>query len=269
MNFGYIRDKYKYFFIFFISCLFSFNSYSEIKEKPYIAIIIDDLGYKPKEDMLALSLPGPITYAILPHSPYANKISEIAFKNKKQILLHQPMQALTNNDLLGPGALTLNMTKKEFSKILKHNINSLPNIIGINNHMGSLLTRHPGHMKWLMDIISKYDYIYVDSLTGPNSVAGKIAKQNGVPFISRDIFLDNQKDKNHINKKIFELVNIAKKQGTALAICHPYNNTIEALSNFLKDINKHDVKLVGIKSLIKKRTRKNSLITKNANLVFP
>ena len=78
MNFGYIRDKYKYFFIFFISCLFSFNSYSEIKEKPYIAIIIDDLGYKPKEDMLALSLPGPITYAILPHSPYANKISEIA-----------------------------------------------------------------------------------------------------------------------------------------------------------------------------------------------
>ena len=120
-----------------------------------------------------------------------------------------------------------------------------------------------------MDIISKHDYIYVDSLTGPNSVAGKIAKQNGVPFISRDIFLDNQKDKNHINKKIFELVNIAKKQGTALAICHPYNNTIEALSNFLKDINKHDVKLVGIKSLIKKRTRKNSLITKNANLVFP
>ena len=65
------------------------------------------------------------------------------------------------------------------------------------------------------------------------------------------------------------MVNIAKKQGTALAICHPYNNTIEALSNFLKDINKHDVKLVGIKSLIKKRTRKNSLITKNANLVFP
>ena len=267
MNIHNIPTKYKYLLLIFLSYFSSGYVYSEIVDQSYISIIIDDLGYKPKEDMLALSLPGPIAYAILPHSPHALKISTIASKNKKEILLHQPMQALKNNNHLGPGALTLNMTKQEFSKTLEVNINSLPNIIGINNHMGSLLTRHPGHMKWLMDIISKHKYIYVDSLTSPYSVAGKIAKQNDVPFTSRDIFLDNKKDMDYINNKIFELVRVAKEQGTALAICHSHSNTIKALSNFLKKIDEYDVKIIGIKSLIKKR--QNNSVSMNSTLVFP
>jgi len=163
------------------------------------------------------------------------------------------MQALENNDLLGPGALTLNMTQREFTQTLEININAVQNIIGINNHMGSLLTRHPGHMQWLMNIIKKNEYIYVDSLTSADSVAKKIAEENQIPFLSRDIFLDNKKDLEYITNKFIELVAIAKEEGSALAIGHPHSNTIEILSRFLKDIDKYGVKLIGIKSLIKKR----------------
>ena len=203
--------------------------------------------------MRALSLPGPVAYAILPHAPHTQKMVSIASQNGKEILLHQPMQALENNDLLGPGALTLNMTQREFTKTLEININAVQNIIGINNHMGSLLTRHPGHMQWLMNIIKKNEYIYVDSLTSANSVAKKIAEENQVSFLSRDIFLDNKKDLEYITNKFIELVAIAKEEGSALAIGHPHSNTIEILSRFLKDIDKYGVKLIGIKSLIKKR----------------
>ena len=203
--------------------------------------------------MRALSLPGPVAYAILPHAPHTKKMVSIASQNGKEILLHQPMQALENNDLLGPGALTLNMTQREFTQTLEININAVQNIIGINNHMGSLLTRHPGHMQWLMNIIKKNEYIYVDSLTSANSVAKKIAEENQISFLSRDIFLDNKKDLEYITNKFIELVAIAKEEGSALAIGHPHSNTIEILSRFLKDIDKYGVKLIGIKSLIKKR----------------
>ena len=236
--------------------LFSILAYSQQTSKPSISIIIDDLGYKQKEDILALSLPGPIAYAILPHAPYTKKIATIASQNGKEILLHQPMQALENNDLLGPGALTLNMTHKEFVKTLEKNISVISNIIGINNHMGSLLTRHPGHMQWLMNVLKKNEYIYVDSLTSTNSVAGEIAKKNKIPFLKRDIFLDNNTDLEYITKKFFELITLAKKEGTALAIAHPHSNTIKILSEFLQDIDTYGVKLIGIKSLIKIRNKK-------------
>ena len=198
-------------------------------------------------------MPGPVAYAILPHAPHTQKMVSIASQNGKEILLHQPMQALENNDLLGPGALTLNMTQREFTQTLEININAVQNIIGINNHMGSLLTRHPGHMQWLMNIIKKNEYIYVDSLTSADSVAKKIAEENKISFLSRDIFLDNKKDLEYITNKFIELVAIAKEEGSALAIGHPHSNTIEILSRFLKDIDKYGVKLIGIKSLIKKR----------------
>ena len=245
--------KYKYLFFLFFLNLFSTYVYSNPIIQPSISIIIDDLGYKLKEDVRALSLPGPVAYAILPHAPHTKKMVSIASQNGKEILLHQPMQALENNDLLGPGALTLNMTQREFTQTLEININAVQNIIGINNHMGSLLTAHPGHMQWLMNIIKKNEYIYVDSLTSANSVAKKIAEENQIPFLSRDIFLDNKKDLEYITNKFIELVAIAKEKGSALAIGHPHSNTIEILSRFLKDIDKYGVKLIGIKSLIKKR----------------
>ena len=248
--------KHKRIFLFFLLNLFSILAYSQQTSKPSISIIIDDLGYKQKEDILALSLPGPVAYAILPHAPYTKKIATIASQNGKEILLHQPMQALENNDLLGPGALTLNMTQKEFVKTLETNISVISNIIGINNHMGSLLTRHPGHMQWLMNVLKKNEYIYVDSLTSTNSVAGEIAKKNKIPFLKRDIFLDNNTDLEYITKKFFELIALAKKEGTALAIAHPHSNTIKILSKFLQDIDLYGVKLISIESLIKIRNKK-------------
>ena len=124
--------KYKYLFFLFFLNLFSTYVYSNPIAQPSISIIIDDLGYKLKEDVRALSLPGPVAYAILPHAPHTQKMVSIASQNGKEILLHQPMQALENNDLLGPGALTLNMTQREFTQTLEININAVQNIIGIN-----------------------------------------------------------------------------------------------------------------------------------------
>lgn len=240
--------------LFFTIALFPMSVQSASDNTPSIAILIDDLGYKQKEDLRALALPGPVAYAILPHGPHTERISAIAHSKGKDILLHLPMQAevMDKNEFLGPGALTLNMTKEEFLKTLDINIKAVPFLIGINNHMGSLLTRHPGHMQWLMEKIKSNGQFYVDSLTSDNSVAARLAKENNVPYLTRDIFLDHKLGIKNIRQQFIHLINIAKHKGSALAIGHPHPGTIEVLSNELQNVNKYGVKLVSIKSLIYK-----------------
>jgi len=236
--------------------LFSTTTYSEQTYKPTITILIDDIGYKFKEDIRALALPGPIAYAILPHAPHTEKMSKIAHKKGKDILLHQPMQAevMDKNEYLGPGALSLNMTREEFLKTLNINIKAVPNLIGINNHMGSLLTRHPGHMQWLMESMKKNGQFYVDSITSDDSVAARLAKENNVPYLTRDIFLDHRQERKYIRNQFNELVKVAKRKGSALGIGHPHISTIEVLSQVLPNLEKYGVKLIGIKSLVRLKT---------------
>jgi polysaccharide deacetylase 2 family uncharacterized protein YibQ len=244
------------YFLFLFTVLFTTSVHSEQKSLPTISIIIDDLGYKFKEDIRALALPGPVAYAILPHGPHTEKMSAIAYKKGKDILLHLPMQAevMDKNEFLGPGALTLNMTREEFLKTLDINISAVPNLIGINNHMGSLLTQHPGHMQWLMDSIRNNGQFYVDSLTSDNSVAARLAKENNVPYLTRDVFLDHKQGTKNVRAQLMQLIKIAKRNGSALGIGHPHASTIEVLANELQNISKYGVKLVSIKTLIHKPT---------------
>ncbi|NNE37813.1 MAG: divergent polysaccharide deacetylase family protein, partial [Gammaproteobacteria bacterium] len=118
---------------------------------PLISIIIDDIGYRNIHDTNALSLPGPVTYAIMPHAPHSVKLSNIASQSGKTVILHLPMEAMEpeKNRYLGPGALRVEMKETQFISTLSDNLDAIPNIIGVNNHMGSLLTSQSEHMEWL------------------------------------------------------------------------------------------------------------------------
>ena len=245
-------DKQKIVFLF-IACLISSPTLAEPNTQPTISIIIDDLGYKFQEDLRALALPGPIAYAILPHAPHTQRMAEIAANKGKDVILHQPMQAMDKNQYLGPGALTLNMTREEFLQTLNINISKVPNLIGINNHMGSLLTRHPGHMRWLMETIKANGQFYVDSLTSDYSVAAAIAKENDTPYLTRDVFLDNKQNHNYIRGQFKELIKVAKRKGHALGIGHPHISTIEVLAQELQNIERHGVKFISLKTLVLKK----------------
>ena len=219
---------------------------------PAISIIIDDIGYRMDDDLRALSLPGAVAFAIMPHSPHAEKMSRRANLLGKIVLLHLPMQAVEQeqNRFLGPGALTLNMTREEFMHTLDENFRSVPDATGVNNHMGSLLTRHPGHMEWLMNSLHKNKKFYIDSMTSRQSIVSKIAREKKVPYMQRDIFLDNQQEIHYIQAQFKELIKVAKRKGRAIAIGHPHPETIQVLMKELQQLDKHGVRLVNISDLL-------------------
>jgi len=219
---------------------------------PAISIIIDDIGYRQIDDLRALQLPGALTYAIMPHSPHAGRMSGIASANGKDVILHLPMEAIEEGKdrLLGPGALRLEMSQHEFLDTLHDNIRSVPNIIGVNYHMGSLLTMHIGRMGWLMEYLRARDFFYIDSVTSAYSVASLMAGRKNVPYLRRDVFLDNLRDRDAIDQQFNELIRIARRKGRALAIGHPHPETLDILETRLARLDEHRVRLIGLQELL-------------------
>ncbi len=215
-----------------------------------IGIIIDDLGNLRDRDLRAIRLPAAVTYAFLPHTPHARELANLAHRLDKEVMLHLPMEAVDHNRL-GPGGLTQGMTRQQFLRQLRDNIAAVPHVAGINNHMGSLLTQNLGYMRWLMKELDGHDALYfVDSYTTKASVAVKAANENWVPNIRRDVFLDSDRDREKIRAELQRTVRLAREHGIALAIGHPYPETLDVLEQELPRLAAEGVAILPVSQLL-------------------
>ncbi|KAA1152070.1 divergent polysaccharide deacetylase family protein [Pseudoalteromonas sp. FUC4] len=216
-----------------------------------IAIVIDDIGYH-QRDLDFLSLPGQLTYSILPHTPYSQIFATLASQSNKELLLHVPMQALNGKEL-GPGALTLNMDKEQLQQTLGTALASLPQVKGVNNHMGSALTQKSQAMKWTMEVLKKRHLYFLDSRTTDLSQAQNAANFLGVENIGRHVFLDNITTPEQLQFRLDELKHKATKHNFAIAIAHPYPETIEFLRHALPELTKQGFELVPVSQLVERK----------------
>jgi polysaccharide deacetylase 2 family uncharacterized protein YibQ len=216
----------------------------------FASIIIDDLGNSLEPGQTIISFPKPVTLSILPRTEYARQLAVLAHNNNREVMLHLPLQSIENHKH-SPGTLDLHMTHKEFVEQLNINLKSVPHASGINNHMGSLLTQHPGHMGWLMAEIAKNDQLFfVDSLTSNKSVATDFATKHKVPNMVRDVFLDPDDRPSTIRKQFDQFITIANTRGYAIAIAHPHPATLAFIEQHLDELEDQGIKLVPVSSLI-------------------
>jgi polysaccharide deacetylase 2 family uncharacterized protein YibQ len=212
-----------------------------------VAIVIDDMGYR-YTDKHALTLPGEITFAFLPHTTYGRKLAIQAKDAHHDVLIHIPMES-ENRKKLGPGALTSNMDEQAFNQSLTESFAEIPFAIGINNHMGSYLTQLYQPMAWTMAFLKQNDLLFLDSKTSPYSKAEQAAIDFGVPVKARHFFLDNELTDEYISQQFKQLINFAKKHKTAIAIAHPHPETVATLNKLLPTLKLHDIELVPLSRL--------------------
>ncbi len=212
-----------------------------------IVIIIDDLGYHFDAGLRALNLPGPISYAVLPATPSGTSLARTAHAKGKEVLLHLPLESVDRENREEPGAITLDMNREAFHKAFGAALESVPYAIGVSNHRGSLLTRHPGHMAWLMEEIAAHEgMFFVDSFTTHESIALQIAAESGIAATRRHIFLDNDRSPEGLRKEFDRLTALARRNGVAVAIGHPYPETLEFLERELLELDSSTVMLIPI-----------------------
>ena len=217
-----------------------------------LVLIIDDMGNQLLRGQRALQLPGRITYAIIPYTPFGRQLAEQAAHVGKEVMLHAPMSNL--QDLpLGRGGLTAEHSKHEFRTTLAAALEHVPQARGINNHMGSELTQRRQQMAWLMQELRSRAMYFVDSRTSERTVAATVAAEFNVPHLSRHVFLDNERSREAIEERFAVLLGKLKQESLAVGIGHPYPETITYLEETLPGLKEHGIELAFVSDVLQPR----------------
>ncbi|GAB2188440.1 hypothetical protein MAH1_00460 [Sessilibacter sp. MAH1] len=229
--------------LYFAALVSLFLSHSSFAEKAKIILIIDDLGYDLDTGIQFADLNPNITLSILPFSPHGQQISRYGSNNGNDILLHSPM-APNSPKPIEKSVLHLGMDKLALKTQLRAQLNWLPEAVGVNNHMGSALTRDALAMNWVMQELKLRDLFFVDSRTTAESIAWRMAHNYRVPSWKRDIFLDNTRDEKAITDQLQKLIKKSQDKGFAIGIGHPYPETLAVLTQFFRSLESTQLSLI-------------------------
>jgi len=222
---------------------------------PAISIIIDDMGYRLQDGRDWMVLPGPLAFSFLPHAPHTLELSDMAARRGDEILLHLPMEAQDHSPM-GPGGISADMNQDDIARVLDYALTSVPHAIGINNHMGSLMTSDPDAVDRLMRAVSEYgNLFFIDSRTTAQTVAEASATEHQIPALRRDVFLDYERGEATVRHQFRTLVATAHRQGWAVAIAHPFPETLKVLAEELPKLEQYGVRLEKLSKLVAHKQR--------------
>lgn len=197
-----------------------------------LAIVIDDVGYRPTEENKVLQMPQAISVAVLPNAPHAREMATKAHQSGHEVLIHLPMAPLSKQPL-EKDTLTPEMSSEEVARIMRNAVNNVPYAVGLNNHMGSRMTSSLPGMQKVMQALNHYNLYFLDSMTIANSQAVPAAQGTQVKVLKRRVFLDDSQDINAIRQQFSRAVKLAQRDGYAIAIGHPHPNTVRVLQQML------------------------------------
>ena len=163
-----------------------------------------------------------------------------------------PMEPNGRNDP-GPGALMVSASDAELRQRLLIALESFGGYVGINNHMGSRFTANGPDMELVMKQLKPRGLMFLDSRTTAQSVGDQTAQEFGVPSIVRHVFLDDEETLEAVRRKLAEAESVARRQGFVVAIGHPHDVTLQALSEWLPTVQGKGMALAPSTAILRKR----------------
>ena len=217
-----------------------------------VALIVDDMGNSQEALEEILELGRPVTIAILPYSPYALETAGRAHEKGLEILLHLPLESLNGNgsEFGTEGLIRSGMSEEEVRSLLAQELDRIPYVRGVNNHMGSKVTADGAMMRTILEPIRERGLFFVDSRTTGKSVAHDVAVSMGIPSASRQVFLDADGDIGRIRERLLELFRIAQRDGRAIGICHPFKETLRTLKEDFGLLGSYGLKAVFVSEIV-------------------
>ncbi|MDQ6993974.1 MAG: divergent polysaccharide deacetylase family protein [Mariprofundaceae bacterium] len=200
-----------------------------------IALIIDDMGYDVHalERLLAFSIP--LTISILPNGPHAVRVANMTHQAGQMVMLHLPMEPMGEHyrNRMDNSFLRVGMDETTVRKMMLADLARIPYIEGINNHMGSRLTSMIEPMTWVMQVCREKKLFFVDSKTSSKSLAATVAKQYGLSWGSRSIFLDDSVKLDALEKSWKKIERCVQRQQHCIVIAHPHRQSLDFLESKL------------------------------------
>ncbi|MBU0723677.1 MAG: divergent polysaccharide deacetylase family protein [Alphaproteobacteria bacterium] len=221
--------------------------------KPMIAIVIDDMGIDKKRSARAMAITAPITFAFLPYASLVAKQAADAKASGHELLIHIPMEPSVASVDPGPNALMTGLTPDLLAQRLAWNLGQFDGVVGVNNHMGSKFTASATAMRPVLEELKRRGMLFLDSRTSSDTVGFRMAGELGLAALQRDVFLDNTDSHDEVAKRLAETEQVARRQGTAIAIGHPRDATLDILELWIADVQARGFVLVPLTALLKAR----------------
>ncbi|MDP9024348.1 MAG: divergent polysaccharide deacetylase family protein, partial [Candidatus Eremiobacteraeota bacterium] len=181
---------------------------------------------------------------------YGTQIAHDADAAGKGVMLHLPMEPLSGADP-GPGRITVAMNDDAITAQVRDDLASVPLAAGVNNHEGSRATADDRVMRAVAAVLAERRLFFIDSRTGSASVAERDTRAAGIPTAGRDVFLDNVADVAATEAQLRRAAQLAKSQGSAIAIGHPRPTTLVAVRALLPELERDGVQLVLARDLVR------------------
>ena len=221
-----------------------------------LSILIDDFGYRQHEENQVLQMPKAVSVAIFPNAPDSQMMMNKAHQQGREILIHLPMAPLSKQPL-EKDTLTPSMSAAEVKRIVDQAIRNIPYAIGINNHMGSAMTSSRSGMDNVMQAMNAHNLFFLDSMTIGNTQSVNAAQGTRVKVIKRNVFLDDVQNEGEIRRQFERAIQLARKNGYAIAIGHPHPATVKVLQQMLPNLPS-DIVLVRPSELLNEPVRSSS-----------
>ena len=194
-----------------------------------LVFVFDDAGHNLNQLEPFLKLPFKVVIAVLPGLPHSAEAAAAARKAGKQVILHQPMQAVNLSVDPGPSAIKPDMHTYEIEDLVRKNLAEIGPVVGLNNHEGSLITATQSAIGAVLDVCQAENIFFLDSRTNAETKAPQAALERGMKIYERDIFLDNEPGRDDIIAMIKKGLAVADKKGHAIMIGHIWSDGLAAI----------------------------------------
>lgn len=229
-----------------------------------VALIVDDFGNGMRGTDEMFALPVKFTVAVMPFLSTSEKDARRAHERGLDVLVHLPMEPRQGKpEWLGPGAILTRMSDAEVRQRVEAALDNVPYAIGINNHMGSKVTGDERVMGIVLAVCKERGLFFVDSHTNYRSVAGRMAREIGLPPVENHIFLDDIHTAGHVAKQMRLVKERALQQKYCVTIGHVGIQGKETAAGIRSGIEelKNSVEFVGISDLVKNQWKWSSHVT--------
>lgn len=217
-----------------------------------IALVIDDVGVDVARSRRAIdTLPAAVTLSLLPYGAAIDRQAGEARARGHEIIVHVSMEADARAADPGPNALYTDLPPDEIARRLDWALSRFSGYVGFNNHMGSRFTSNEAGMRVVLAEAKRRGLLFLDSKTAPETIGARLSHEFGVPFASRQVFLDNDAGATAVAKQLAQLEAVARRDHGAIAIGHPHDGTLAALAAWIPTLAGKGFVLVPLTALVK------------------
>ena len=231
------------------------------EDTPVVAVILTGVGLNDQRTETAINdLPLNISLAI---SPYARNLQAVARDARAmghEVFLELPMEP-TDFPLSDPGprALLTSLSEGENLVRLEWLLARFPGYAGLVSRQGSKFGSLDSAIRPVIEFISRTGLMYIEgSGSGVASYGAQLAANNSTPNAIGNVIIDDTPSRRQIDKRLAELVEIAKRDGVAVGIAQSYPVTIQRLRNWAFRLRRQGVVLVPVSAVAGKQVAPQS-----------